>query len=756
MQRVGSKTGLVNLGNGATTTAEQTRDRSTEFELQALVGEGSFGSVYRARHRASGVLAAVKIIANAARDTEETAKIMQEIEILAKCDSPFIVGYYECFLRQQQPLVPADMWIVMEFCCGGSMSDLIEAGGYGLHNSMPEECVRFVCASIVLGLEYLHGVANVCHRDIKCGNVLLMEDGHVKLADFGVSAELSNTIAKRKTVVGSPFWMAPEVIRESHYDGRADVWSLGITCIEMAEGAPPHANLNPLRAIFLIPSKPAPTLADPDNWSPEMLDFIKCCLHKEPSQRHDSAMLSNHPFVRQEVMKLRKIWEGHNEALLSSSTESKYVIDASERPPGSEALRQLMVQTKASRESVRHVAVDLQKQQEEFLRHVNPDFQQSIQSSHPPPLPPNTGSYNRKVEYNNYHGEGSMEIKPSKVAVGEKRGEVPLRAILALSDGVVDDSEWNAMPQTQSVAAEANPRPPVFPLSNTASVALGAGSAVFTRSSSGTSEPIFAANFDSIPINDGSFANGSGTMIFTGGGDNTVETPASAFSNAAENIIQINPCVAAGNVDGSNTNQRTYFPFAPNNEQYNPPEQIKIDPSLENDTVFKDELLKLSKAFESKLHTLKVAHEMAQQQLIAEAKIRNNIPIDVSTLMCKAAEKRDVDNQLRDCVKQSANCSFMKSTHVQLHILNNNNTVLASSAAYTSRQSVSPRSEQAELLASTNANTVSVVDYDHDDDDDDDAIEDYGNKKRSNNFGSHGSRRGNRADQRIYSDPAIY
>ena len=102
--------------------------------------------------------------------------------------------------------------------------------------------------------------------------------------------------------------MAPEVIRESHYDGRADVWSLGITAVEMAEGAPPHANLHPLRAIFVIPTKPAPTLADPDQWSPEMLDFVRCCCQKDPSQRHDSALLSAHPFVKQEVIALRAMY----------------------------------------------------------------------------------------------------------------------------------------------------------------------------------------------------------------------------------------------------------------------------------------------------------------------------------------------------------------------------------------------------------------------------------------------------------------
>jgi len=198
------------------------------------------------------------------------------------------------------------MWIVMEFCDGGSISDLIEAAGGRGSFAMPEEAIRAACAGIVLGLEYLHK-KEICHRDIKCGNVLLTNDGHVKLADFGVSAELTNTINKRKTVVGSPFWIAPEVIKEAHYDGRADVWSLGITAIEMAEGAPPHSNLNPLRAIFLIPSKPAPTLADPDNWSPEMLDFIRCCCKKDPSERSDSALLTSHPFVKQEVNALQRM-----------------------------------------------------------------------------------------------------------------------------------------------------------------------------------------------------------------------------------------------------------------------------------------------------------------------------------------------------------------------------------------------------------------------------------------------------------------
>ncbi|KAK1747255.1 serine/threonine-protein kinase [Skeletonema marinoi] len=282
-------------------------DPTSEFSIEKMLGEGSFGQVFRATHLRTGAIVAVKVVPNQEGDAAEADKIMGEIDILSKCNSPFIVGYFECFVAPPKKRMEAgEMWIVMEFCDGGSISDLIEAAGGRGSFAMPEEAIRAACAGIVLGLEYLHK-KEICHRDIKCGNVLLTNDGHVKLADFGVSAELTNTINKRKTVVGSPFWIAPEVIKEAHYDGRADVWSLGITAIEMAEGAPPHSNLNPLRAIFLIPSKPAPTLADPDNWSPEMLDFIRCCCKKDPSERSDSALLTSHPFVKQEVNALQRM-----------------------------------------------------------------------------------------------------------------------------------------------------------------------------------------------------------------------------------------------------------------------------------------------------------------------------------------------------------------------------------------------------------------------------------------------------------------
>jgi len=186
-------------------------DPTSEFSIEKMLGEGSFGQVFRARHLRTDAIVAVKVVPNQEGDAAEADKIMGEIDILSKCNSPYIVGYFECFVAPPKKRMEAgEMWIVMEFCDGGSISDLIEAAGGRGSFAMPEEAIRAACAGIVLGLEYLHK-KEICHRDIKCGNVLLTNDGHVKLADFGVSAELTNTINKRKTVVGSPFSSRPRL-----------------------------------------------------------------------------------------------------------------------------------------------------------------------------------------------------------------------------------------------------------------------------------------------------------------------------------------------------------------------------------------------------------------------------------------------------------------------------------------------------------------------------------------------------------------
>lgn len=511
-------------------------DRSWELEILNLLGEGSFGAVYKAEHKPSSAVVAVKIIANASSSASEEEKIKGEIDILSRCDSPYIVGYCECFIKPPTKK-PGEMWIVMEYCEGGSMSDLLEANN-GI--VLPEDCIRAVCASIVLGLEYLHGVANVCHRDIKCGNVLLTSDGHVKLADFGVSAELTNTLNKRKTVVGSPYWMAPEVIRESHYDGRADVWSLGITAIEMAEGSPPHANLHPLRAIFVIPTKPAPTLADPDNWSPEMLDFVRCCCQKDPNQRHDSAQLSSHPFVRKEVIALRMMHNGEM-STAEADARAKYrkIADSRNRKPGLLALRRVL----------------------DLLR--------------------------KKLE-----------------RVKKQRG-----------------AEKDMSEKTKTVESEKSGASP-----------------------HGSSGPLDMSNQATVAI--------------------------SSSKDRDEN--------GSAHQNGGSVGPQTPQVFSPNSGMYHTPSALDIDPALANDEKFRMDLEKLSKAFETRLAALRSAHELAQQKLIAEARLRNNVPMDVRDLMYKAAERNEREQENRRALDEAADVSVMKG--VQPYHLRKTSSKLSSTS----------------------------------------------------------------------------
>jgi serine/threonine protein kinase len=174
----------------------------------------------------------------------------------------------------------------MEYCGAGSVSDLMNI----TNKTLTEDQIAVVCLHSVKGLAYLHSQRKI-HRDIKAGNILLNDQGESKLADFGVSGQLSTLAKSRKTVIGTPFWMAPEVIHETGHDYKCDVWSLGITAIEMAEGKPPYSNIHPLRAMFVIPTRPPPRLSEPDKWSPEFNDFIAKCLVKNPKDRCSSEEL---------------------------------------------------------------------------------------------------------------------------------------------------------------------------------------------------------------------------------------------------------------------------------------------------------------------------------------------------------------------------------------------------------------------------------------------------------------------------------
>lgn len=199
----------------------------------------------------------------------------------------------------------------MELCEPGSISDCMRM----LKSTLTESQIRAVCASVLLGLSYLHG-RKYLHRDIKSANILLTREGQAKIADFGVSAQLSTIHSKRVTAIGAPFWMAPEVIKEEEYDGKADVWSLGISVIEMAEGKPPYHEVHPMRAIFMIPQKESPTFKDPSAWSADLVSFLSKCLVKDPNKRLSTEELLTHPFVAGAVAEL-KASSGKSEVLRS-------------------------------------------------------------------------------------------------------------------------------------------------------------------------------------------------------------------------------------------------------------------------------------------------------------------------------------------------------------------------------------------------------------------------------------------------------
>uniref|UniRef100_A0A665W6A2 non-specific serine/threonine protein kinase n=1 Tax=Echeneis naucrates TaxID=173247 RepID=A0A665W6A2_ECHNA len=277
------------VGNRAT-------DPAGIFELVELVGNGTYGQVYKGRHVKTGQLAAIKVM-DVTGDEEE--EIKAEINMLKKYSHHRnIATYYGAFVKKNPPGIDDQLWLVMEFCGAGSVTDLIKNTK---GNSLKEEWTAYICREILRGLTHLH-LNKVIHRDIKGQNVLLTENAEVKLVDFGVSAQLDRTVGRRNTFIGTPYWMAPEVIAcdenpDATYDFKSDLWSLGITAIEMAEGAPPLCDMHPMRALFLIPRNPAPRLKL-KKWSKKFQLFIESCLVKSHTQRPSTEQLLKHPFIR--------------------------------------------------------------------------------------------------------------------------------------------------------------------------------------------------------------------------------------------------------------------------------------------------------------------------------------------------------------------------------------------------------------------------------------------------------------------------
>uniref|UniRef100_A0A8B9FGK9 non-specific serine/threonine protein kinase n=1 Tax=Amazona collaria TaxID=241587 RepID=A0A8B9FGK9_9PSIT len=291
--------GSLGIGFGASVLPSEslcTRDPAGIFELVELVGNGTYGQVYKGRHVKTGQLAAIKVM-DVTGDEEE--EIKQEINMLKKYSHHRnIATYYGAFIKKNPPGMDDQLWLVMEFCGAGSVTDLIKNTK---GNTLKEEWIAYICREILRGLSHLHQ-HKVIHRDIKGQNVLLTENAEVKLVDFGVSAQLDRTVGRRNTFIGTPYWMAPEVIAcdenpDATYDFKSDLWSLGITAIEMAEGAPPLCDMHPMRALFLIPRNPAPRLKS-KKWSKKFQSFIESCLVKNHSQRPTTEQLMKHPFIR--------------------------------------------------------------------------------------------------------------------------------------------------------------------------------------------------------------------------------------------------------------------------------------------------------------------------------------------------------------------------------------------------------------------------------------------------------------------------
>ncbi|OCT65943.1 mitogen-activated protein kinase kinase kinase kinase 4 isoform X2 [Xenopus laevis] len=272
------------------------REPAGIFELVEVVGNGTYGQVYKGRHVKTGQLAAIKVM-NVTEEEEEEIKL--EINMLKKYSHHRnIATYYGAFVKKGLAGQDDQLWLVMEYCGAGSVTDLVKKTK---GNCFKEDWIAYICREVLRGLAHLHA-HHVIHRDIKGQNVLLTENAEVKLVDFGVSAQLDRTIGRRNTFIGTPYWMAPEVIAcdenpDSTYDYRSDLWSLGITALEMAEGSPPLCDMHPMRALFLIPRNPPPKLKS-RKWSKKCINFVDSCLIKNYSQRPSTETLLKHAFVR--------------------------------------------------------------------------------------------------------------------------------------------------------------------------------------------------------------------------------------------------------------------------------------------------------------------------------------------------------------------------------------------------------------------------------------------------------------------------
>ncbi|XP_017147514.1 serine/threonine-protein kinase 10 isoform X2 [Drosophila miranda] len=268
-------------------------DPAEFWEMVGELGDGAFGKVYKAQHREHRRFAAAKMCT--LEDEENLSDHMVEIDILSEIKHPNIVELYEAFSLEDK------LWMLIEYCDGGALDSIMVE----LEKPLTEPQIAYVCKHMTEGLTFLHK-NKVIHRDLKAGNVLLTMEGGVKLADFGVSAKNKHTMQKHDTFIGTPYWMAPELVlcetfRDNPYDHKVDIWSLGITLIELAQMEPPNSEMSPMRVLLKIQKSEPPKLEQPSRWSKEFNDFLKKSLVKDPQLRPTSDVLVQHSFINRDL-----------------------------------------------------------------------------------------------------------------------------------------------------------------------------------------------------------------------------------------------------------------------------------------------------------------------------------------------------------------------------------------------------------------------------------------------------------------------
>ncbi|CAF0731145.1 unnamed protein product [Brachionus calyciflorus] len=302
------------------------QDKNPEDKWQILneIGDGAFSKVFRAKNRETNEIVAAKIITKC--EPDELNEHMIEVEILRNTNHKNIIQFYEAFYHKKS------LWILIEYCSIGAV-DLIMLN---LDKALSEEMIKYVIKECLEALKHLHDNCFVIHRDMKAGNILLTENGDVKLADFGVSAKNTKKNERRNTFIGTPYWMSPEIIRcetdeQLAYDYKSDIWSLGITCIELAEKEPPNNLMSPNRVLIKILKSDSPRLKFSQKWTPEFNDFVQKCLEKNVNERPTASDLLQHDFLKDSDLFKNQIVSLIKEYKIRSNDDSNKSSSGSER-----------------------------------------------------------------------------------------------------------------------------------------------------------------------------------------------------------------------------------------------------------------------------------------------------------------------------------------------------------------------------------------------------------------------------------------